>query len=247
MPHDSNGQPLKPGDRVTLEFEVKSISPSENACNVTLETVATLAAIQGGETYVPQLTLNSRFATLKAAVLLALGLLGFASITLAGDCNALYRQRVVYAAPVQAVVAQHYAAPSYLQYAVGSDIQAEAVAEKIAQKLAPKLQAMLAAPRSDAGTLSVRSPVAAPVLSAKCAKCHSGDSPKAGLTLDGSKPVDDASFRAIVRMLGKGEGVPKAMAGVVAGLAPTDKGAITEELLGMEAPHEAPPKPGELK
>lgn len=165
----------------------------------------------------------------------------FSSNALAGDCLSLYRQRVVvqqaYVAPV---VAQYYAAPAYLQYAVGNDIQADAVAEKIAQRLVPKLQAMLAVPQSQVAPHAQASTV--PFLSAKCAKCHSGPEPKGGVTLDGSQPVDDGTFRRIVAMLGTGKGIPKAMAGVMANLQPADKGAITEELLGLELLEAVRPK-----
>ncbi|GEM_PF-6106672 len=39
MPHDKNGNELKAGDRVNLECEVISVTPSETYCNVTLKPV----------------------------------------------------------------------------------------------------------------------------------------------------------------------------------------------------------------
>lgn len=152
----------------------------------------------------------------------------------AGNCGLLYRQQVVqqvYAAPV-------IAAPVY--YSVGQNIQEDALAERIAAKVALKFQALQAAPIQ-------AQHAKATLLSAKCARCHSGDNAKGGVVLDGSVPVDDGTFRAVVRMLGTGKGVPKAMAGVVAGLSPAEKGGLTEELLGLEAVTDVPPEPGELK
>lgn len=42
MPHDAKGQELKPGDRVLIPFTVKSVHQSEDACNLDLETCATM-------------------------------------------------------------------------------------------------------------------------------------------------------------------------------------------------------------
>jgi hypothetical protein len=39
MPHDLNGDELKPGDRVLMEFRVKSVHATEELCNVDLESV----------------------------------------------------------------------------------------------------------------------------------------------------------------------------------------------------------------
>jgi hypothetical protein len=176
------------------------------------------------------------------SVLVLLLVLGLAIPANAGNCHLIYRQQVVVAPYVQQVVA--YAAP--VHYAVGQAIQDDAIAEKIASKVVEKLRAHApgaTATAPGAGTLNIK----ATLLASKCARCHSGDAPKAGITLDGSKSVDDGTFRAVVRMLGTGKGVPKAMAGVVAGLTPADKGGLTEELLGLEAVTGAPPEPGDLK
>lgn len=39
MPHDKHDQELLAGDRVTVEFIVKSVCAGENHCNVNLESV----------------------------------------------------------------------------------------------------------------------------------------------------------------------------------------------------------------
>lgn len=145
----------------------------------------------------------------------------------ASDCHALYRHRVV-----QQVVAVPYVAPVY--YAVGQQLQLEALVEKAVEKKLKTLQSQAPQIQEKPATL----------LAAKCARCHSGDAPKGGVTLDGKQPVDDATFRAVVKMLGTGEGVPKGMAKVIEDLKPAEKGQLTEELLGLEAVIDAPPTPG---
>lgn len=39
MPHDKNGNKLEVGNRVLIEAEVKTITMSEDYCNLTVETV----------------------------------------------------------------------------------------------------------------------------------------------------------------------------------------------------------------
>lgn len=39
MSHDKNGTPIKAGDIVTVEFEVKEVSATEDYCNCKSETV----------------------------------------------------------------------------------------------------------------------------------------------------------------------------------------------------------------
>lgn len=39
MPHDKNGNLVKEGDVVSIEFKVKSITPTEDFCNLSLESV----------------------------------------------------------------------------------------------------------------------------------------------------------------------------------------------------------------
>jgi hypothetical protein len=42
MPHDAKGQELKPGDCVLVPFYVLSIAQTEDFCNLSLETCATM-------------------------------------------------------------------------------------------------------------------------------------------------------------------------------------------------------------
>lgn len=57
MPHDRDGRLLQRGDVVDVRMEVKDLSTGEEACNVTLEALER----PKGETYIPQMTGNSRF------------------------------------------------------------------------------------------------------------------------------------------------------------------------------------------
>lgn len=67
MPHDSKGTPIAAGDRVTVEFEVKTVSQGENDCNVSL---AALNPEGQAESYLPAVTCNSKLVT-KVALFLA--------------------------------------------------------------------------------------------------------------------------------------------------------------------------------
>lgn len=54
MPHDKNGVKLEPGDRVTMEFIVQSVSMGETGCNVNIN------AVSPPDDYRPNITCNSR-------------------------------------------------------------------------------------------------------------------------------------------------------------------------------------------
>lgn len=56
MPHDAAGKELKVGDLVHIPCLVRSVSRTEEACNLTVETE--LPAL--GSEYKPVITLNSR-------------------------------------------------------------------------------------------------------------------------------------------------------------------------------------------
>lgn len=63
MPHDKNGVLLQVGDRVIIPAVVKSITMSEEFCNVTLETVEPMFPSDRHDT----VTLNAK-QVVKAAV-----------------------------------------------------------------------------------------------------------------------------------------------------------------------------------
>lgn len=56
MPHDKNGLVINPGDRVVVEFVVKTVTQTEEYCNATLETVEGMPP----EGHKSSLTLNAR-------------------------------------------------------------------------------------------------------------------------------------------------------------------------------------------
>ena len=178
------------------------------------------------------------------AIILALAATSVASA--GNNCNAIYQPQAI----VQQVVAAYY--NPYAEYRVGQSIIDEAtrikLAEDIADRVVAKLRAAgVAKPTTPEvppeGTLSNTAP---PFLTARCAKCHSGPSPKGGLTLDGSQAVDDATFRRSVEIL-SGRNIPKAMVPHVAAMQPADKGGVTQELLDLApkpaAKNELPPRP----
>jgi hypothetical protein len=162
----------------------------------------------------------------KPLIAIVLSLALFAAPLHAGNCGIIYRQQAVYAAP--------FVAPVY--YAVGQSIQEDAIAERIAAKVAQKLQALQAAPLKSAA-------LKPSLLASKCARCHTGESAKGGVVLDGSEPVSDGTFRRIVEMIGDNRDVPKAMVPVLAGLKADDKGNLTFELINAKPKAEAPPPP----
>lgn len=63
MPHDRNGQLLKVGDRVLIEAEVTSITPSEDYCNATVKTVLPMPPYTDGTS----ITLNTKQLQLAGA------------------------------------------------------------------------------------------------------------------------------------------------------------------------------------
>ena len=158
-------------------------------------------------------------------------LLGVAGIATARNCHQFF-------APV---VAQQYVQPYYqpqVYYSVGQDLQTEALAEKVAALVEKKLALRAAQPQQQTAPLNS-------ALAQNCAKCHSGDAPKAGLTFDGVHEIPCSSITRALRAIASGK-MPKGK--VIDNLT---KGALMDELLDSEpqpevlpsAPKPAPPKP----
>lgn len=90
------------------------------------------------------------------------------------------------------------------------------------------------------------------ILTARCAKCHSGPEPKGGLTIDGTAPIDCDTFRRTMQMLRGGPNdppPPAAMAGLIKQLQAEQKqGDVMDAMLNLPqlAPL-APPAPGGLE
>ena len=64
MPHNCNHQPIAPGDSVIFKGVVRSVTPNETDCNVTVELVDQVSGID--TPYKPTITCNSKL-TSKAA------------------------------------------------------------------------------------------------------------------------------------------------------------------------------------
>ena len=154
-----------------------------------------------------------------AAVLVTLAL---CSPVKAAGCGQFfaYRQTYTYAAPVIAVPQVYYQA--------GRDIEADALAAKVAKLVIGQLRQELTAPRQQQASASV--------LSQACAKCHSGATPKGGVTIDGQTPMECSQILAAIRAVADGS-MPKG-----ATLSAEQKGKILDELLSMEADKSSPPQ-----
>ena len=152
-------------------------------------------------------------------------------------CRQFFVQKVV-AAPVVA-----YAAPVYYQAGVG--IEQDALAAKVAKIVVGQLRAELQASSIRQQQTAKQSTA----LSQHCAKCHSGATPKGGITIDGETPMDcwqiTASLRAIAAdTMPKDHKIP-----------PEVKGQAMQELLDLEQSADrprsvqvqAPEASGELK
>lgn len=141
----------------------------------------------------------------------------------AGNCQVLYKQQVV-----------AYVAPQVFYFA-GQAIQDEATIRKAIRAEAPAILRE--------ALQQLQAPGPQPIVTgaiAKCVKCHKGET---ALT------SDPATFKRFARMAGLGEGVPKEMSAVIAGLSTAEKGELTEYLLRLPAKElpPPPPEPGRLE
>lgn len=175
--------------------------------------------------------------------LLTAGLLSFACTASYADCRQLFiKQQHGY-------VAQQLVAP-VVYYQAGRDIEADALAEKVAKLAASKLMQQLAT-MQPAQLTGKQQQVASAGAFQKCAQCHSGANPKAGLTLDGSTPVPCQTLWRWLEISMHGKDVPRAMDGLVKQMTPEEKGALTDAMLKMGSleaqnvrPESVPPDPG---
>jgi uncharacterized membrane protein len=145
-----------------------------------------------------------------------------AAILIASTASADCRQFFVAKHHRQVAVVQQVVAPYYppIYYAAGQDLQAEALAAKVAALVEKKL-----AQRQEQNT----PPAPQSILAQKCAKCHSGATPKGGITLDGTTELLCRQITASIRAVSS-DSMPKG--GPV--LTPEEKGALLEELLSLE-------------
>ncbi len=153
---------------------------------------------------------------MAAKVIAALAVLLIAS-TAQADCRQFFVAKHHRVAVVQQIVAPYYP-PVY--YSAGQDVQAEALAAKVAALVEKKL-----ALRQEQNT----PPAPQSILAQKCAKCHSGATPKGGITLDGSTELLCRQITASIRAVST-DHMPKGGPA----LTPEQKGAVLEELLSLE-------------
>ena len=155
-----------------------------------------------------------------------------------------------------AVVAPVIAAP--VLYQAGYAIEQEAIAEKAALRALARFQAVQAPPQvptrmkiiddhssghydfrtgkfTPADSYSGPAPLPPPpvdrgnVVAEKCGKCHSGASPKGGVTIDGVTPMPCESVLESLRQI-KDDKMPRG-----GQLTPEEKGLLMEALLGLES------------
>lgn len=149
----------------------------------------------------------------------------------AGNCGHFFAHK-------QAVVVQQVVAAPIVYYSVGESLLIEAAVEKAFQRRELRQQQSAQhAPPSQPGTLAATGSV----LSAKCARCHVGETAKGGI--DFTRTIDAVTFRRSVELMGTGRDAPSAMKAVLAGLTPAEKGALMEELLTLSAKQEPPVAP----
>ena len=148
------------------------------------------------------------------------------------QCGQFFRQRVVVQHHAAAVVAV-----PQVSYFVGAPVRLEALVQQ-ALRADPqyeefrrwKLQGPQAQREPHPAREAIKVEPTYPQLQAKCARCHSGDQPKGGVTLDGTRPVPAEVALTSLRMLRDRKG-PEEMASVLAGLKDADLPALMQELL----------------
>jgi hypothetical protein len=166
----------------------------------------------------------------------------------AGHCRQFFYQPA-YVQQVQQVVYPAVSVSPYI-YQAGRDIEADALAAKVARLVVPQIVQQL---RMTGLTQQQALPNS--IASQRCAKCHSGAAPKAGLLLDGTTALLPHQITATIRAV-RDDKMPKGGPPLTA----EQKGLLLEELLSLEAdrtrptvlPPPAPqpqtqPLPGELK
>jgi len=134
-------------------------------------------------------------------------------------CNQFFQKQYVQTYATQAVVAY---AP--VQYLAGQDIQAEALAEKVARLVDKKLEL-----RIQQLSQQQTAPKPQTAIGQHCAKCHSGATPKGGVTFDGLTAIPPNLALAALRSI-KDESMPKDHK-----IDPAVKGQLMEELLALDS------------
>ena len=164
------------------------------------------------------------------------------------DCGHFFRQKVVVQQQVAVpVVVQQFVPLIY--YAAGQDLQLRVAIRR-------ELEDIQQAPLKGAYQSPQQAPIQAPVKQqplqqvavgtfAKCARCHTGDKPAGGLTLDGRTPTTCENYRRFGEIFALHENIPTKMQAVVSSLTPDEAGAINEAILRLipVAVQPTPPAP----
>jgi len=133
----------------------------------------------------------------------------FTTTLYAGDCHEFFVNRLVL---------------PEIYYAVGADVRQEAVIRKVVRD---ELRLALSA------TPQTRQPRKVSLLTEKCARCHGGKTPKAGIFYDGS-PLNCDHITGALRLLSGIDPAPKAMEKLMKSLTSNEKAQLMEEMLKLE-------------
>lgn len=159
---------------------------------------------------------------------------------LLGNRCVFHKQAVVQ----QVITPQVYYGAPQVSYFVGQEVRVEALVQQ-ALRTDPDYQAFqqfrqwqaltdqgATAPPAPAGQVSKSdsNPAPAPLLAARCASCHGGATPKAGLIIDGTAPLTAEQAIHAMRKITAGEMPPKSP------LSPEEAGAAFTELLELIKP-----------
>lgn len=172
----------------------------------------------------------------------------FATLAAPADaCNrcGLFGNRCVHQKAVvqQVITPQVYYGAPQVSYFVGQNVRIEALVQqalrtdpdyeafqKFRQWQAMTQDATGTAPPAGQVNNAGETPAPAPLLSARCAQCHSGATPKAGLIIDGQTPLTSEQAIHAMRRITAGEMPPKGA------LSPEEAGAAFTELLELSKP-----------
>jgi mono/diheme cytochrome c family protein len=148
-----------------------------------------------------------------------------------GNKSCAVQLRHHHAVAVQPVIALNQVyPPSY--YSVGAAIQEEAIAERVASLVLSKLAAMPAGQPAEPGAPEPipgeHAQLHQSAVNASCVKCHSGDSPKAGIDLTNLSDLDCETRLAAIRAV-LNQSMPKG-----GQLDPAEVGDVLTELAGED-------------
>lgn len=192
--------------------------------------------------------------------------------TAVADCGHFFRKQVVVqqlagAVPVAVYPPVYYAAGQELQIAalmariealeygggkeLRSQVQAPYQAPLKSPQQAPQqapLKSSQQAPLSKGELAPLQAPATGAL--ARCARCHTGPEPAAGLVLDGATPISLEAYARWGQIAGQGRNVPTKMQPVLSAMSAQQLGEVNSALLDLvqwPATVVQPPPPGDLQ